>query len=251
MTSVLQPAAAMRIAEDVWLSGLMERPVFRVDVGDGRSLEPGAAAVLKAHAAGRGAAMYYAKTDTSAVAAVRELGTAGMHVVDTTVTLERAAGEAPEPPDGVEVNDCPSDQADAVLDIAGSCFRYSRFHVDPQIPRPLAHRIKREWVASYVRGQRGERLLVATAGGRVAGFLAVLSAAEAGRQVRVIDLVGVDERSQRSGVGIALVAAFIERAGTADLLRVGTQVANLPSLALYHRCGFRIAGTGYVLHMHL
>ena len=37
----------------------------------------------------------------------------------------------------------------------------------------------------------------------------------------------------------------------ADMLRVGTQVANLPSISLYEKCGFHVAETTYVLHAHV
>ena len=33
-------------------------------------------------------------------------------------------------------------------------------------------------------------------------------------------------------------------------VRVGTQIANIPSLRLYESLGFRIADTHYVLHYH-
>jgi len=51
------------------------------------------------------------------------------------------------------------------LDIAESAFVYSRFHLDPLVPKELANRVKREWIANYVRRQRGERLLVAEVDG--------------------------------------------------------------------------------------
>ncbi|HJO04534.1 MAG TPA: GNAT family N-acetyltransferase [Acidobacteriota bacterium] len=197
--------------------------------------------------------MYYAKVDTRAVATVRDLSRTGMRVVDVGVTLEfdaRFDGSTVIPAD-VVVRDCLPDDVDTVLDIAGSCFRYSRFHVDPDVPRTIAHRIKREWIANYVRGERGEQLLVARRDERLVGFLAMMSLHEADRRIRVIDLIGVDSAHQGQGVGRALVASFLDATAASEGRRVATQASNIPSLGLYQRFGFRVIRTGYVLHMHV
>lgn len=231
----------------------MERPVFRVDVEDSAALAPGDHARLTAHAVANPGAMYYAKVDTGAVAVVRDLSHAGMHVVDVSVALalDPPTEVMPVATPGMVVDGFTPDDAEAVLDIAGSCFRYSRFHIDPDVPRAIANRIKREWIASYIRGERGDHLLVARVGGRPVGFLAVMSLQEGYRRVGIIDLVGVDTNHQRRGIGSALVASFVEKAGPSEGRRVVTQAANIPSLALYERFGFRVTRTGYVLHMHV
>ena len=55
---------------------------------------------------------------------------------------------------------------------------------------------------------------------------------------------------QKVAVGVrddvAGESSFVSRT-----LRVGTQVANVPSLRLYENCGFRVAESAYVLHGHL
>ena len=250
---VLAHAAQLRIAADTWLSRMIGRAVFRVDVGDAAALTPDDGARLTAHVAGNRPAMYYAKVDTGAVAAVRDLSHAGMHVVAVSVALDLDpfAAVTPAATPGIVVDGFSPDDAEAVLDIAGSCFRHSRYHVDPDVPRAIAHRIKREWIASYVRGQRGDHLLVARSGGRPVGFMAVMSVRQGDRRVRVIDLIGIDNAYQRRGIGSALVAAFVDGVGPSEGRRVITQASNIPSLGLYERFGFRVTRTGYVLHMHV
>lgn len=179
-------------------------------------------------------------------ASVGVLEHAGFRVVDVNMTLERD-GWAGLASTGVVAPATP-DQHGELLRIAGSCFRYSRFHLDPLIPRELADRVKREWVRSYVEGTRGVELLAAEHEGRPAGFLAVLEARDG---ARVIDLVGVASDAQSRGVGEALVTAFAQRHGEGRTLRVGTQAANIPSLRLYEKLGFRIASAHYVLHCHV
>jgi ribosomal protein S18 acetylase RimI-like enzyme len=245
----------VRIDSDPWLRDLFGHAVYRVDPTAADAEDDGdATEALRRHLAGAALpAFYYAKVDTSDVTLVRALAAAGMTVVDVNVTLGVDAKELRPPVQavGIRVADCAPGDAAAVLDIAGTAFQYSRFHLDPEVPRELAHRIKREWIANYVRGRRGEALLVAHVDGRPAGFLAVIGATRDGRQIRAIDLIAVDPRAHRRGIGRALVTAFISRFGEgAEQLQVGTQIANAPSLALYQQFGFTVRHSAYVLHMH-
>jgi len=198
-------------------------------------------------------AFLYAKVPLTEVATIKALTNAGYYFVDTNVTLQHVASA-----DGGCVNEAvvvePAAAADhaAAQDIAGNSFTYSRFHLDPNFPGALADRVKREWVRSYCVGRRGEQLVVARLGGRVAGFLAVLAAEVEGRSAAIIDLIAVDRSARKAGVGAALVHYFVTCWGErVQALRVGTQLANLPSLALYRRCGFAIIEARQVLHAHL
>jgi ribosomal protein S18 acetylase RimI-like enzyme len=243
--------ATMRIKRDDWLSCTVGRSVFAIEVGDS---PPGEAArALAAHRQDQSEAFHYVKVPTQKTAHVRALGEAGMAVVDVNVTLTRQGVKRDTVPvHGVVVEDYRPADAAEVLDIAGSCFRYSRFHLDPQFPLEIAHRVKREWIANYVHGRRGERLLVARLEGSAVGFLAVLGGAEEGRTIKIIDLVGVATQTQGRGVGTALVRFFVEQyQDSCDRLLVGTQVANTPSLRLYERMGFRVSQSAYVLHGHV
>lgn len=241
----------MEIRDDGWLGAIFGHPVYRLE-GDLADAGPRVAE----HARRQRAALYYAKVDTDRVEDVGGLVAAGFAVVDASVTLgldtQEAAtrGETPAGPAGT-IREALAEDHEAAMAIAARCFRYSRFHLDPRVGRAVADRIKGEWVRSYVRKQRGEALYVALAEGRPAGFLAVLAADAGGRRVRVIDLVGVDVPAQGRGVGEALVRFFVGRyRQECDELRVGTQAANVPSLRLYEKCGFRVVRTQYVLHLH-
>lgn len=230
----------MDLREDSWLSGIFGHAVFRVSSERAED--------IAAHARSRPCAFYFAKVSTEETARVRELGAAGFFVVDVNVTLGRDPGVPAGPVPGIRVTASRPEHRAGVLEIAESCFRYSRFHLDPLVPVATAHRIKRDWVDNYLRGARGERIWIAELDGRPAGFLAVLASGK----TRIIDLVGVRKDIQRRGVGRALVSEFIRQEGpSADLLQVGTQAANVPSLRLYENAGFRVERTQYVLHLHV
>lgn len=229
----------------------MERDVYRavLDVHEVPDASSRAALVESIRTAN--GAMYFAKLDTLDVEALRVLGAIGFYVVDATVTL--ATGDTRASIDAtVTVCEATPAMYDDILSVAGSAFRYSRFHLDPQVPLALAHRIKREWIASYTRKERGALLLAGAVDGRTAGFLAVLDQQIDGRRVRTIDLIGVDSAYQGRGVGTALTRYFVNAyARDFDVLQVGTQAANVPSLRMYMKCGFIPTSTGYVAHLHV
>lgn len=226
------------VSSDAWLTALFGLPVSRV--------EPGAPAEALSALPAPGFA--YAKVRAADAAEVARLEGLGFRVVDINMTFERAGGDAPAPT-------APVVRVDAalvpeVLDIAGSCFRFSRFHLDPKVDDALAHRIKREWIRSYAEGRRGHSLWAALDAGRPAGFLAVLTVEQGGKRRAVIDLIGVAERAQGRGFGRDLVNFFAREFAGYDALAVGTQAANAPSMRLYESCGFRAAGAAIVLHRH-
>jgi ribosomal protein S18 acetylase RimI-like enzyme len=241
------------------LSGVVGYPVFRLQTAKGtvNADASDVAQLVRTHSASHPRALYYAKVDTARIAAAVALAGAGFFPVDVNVTFEMASGLAvpralPDTEDTIGVADIGPDQHEAILAIAESCFRYSRFHLDPLLPDAIANRIKREWVASYLRRDRGAALLAATLDGRPAGFLAALASEENGHRIYVIDLVGVESSAQRRGVGRALVQTFLNRyCELADVLRVGTQIANVPSMRLYQQLGFSIVGSQYVFHLHV
>jgi ribosomal protein S18 acetylase RimI-like enzyme len=246
----------MRVEPDPWLAQVLGHDAYRVSLGalsadlgaDARALHDSLAGTC-----GR-AGFYYAKVPSQAVDQLRLFCGAGFSVVDVNVTFERTADLNPglQPRRATLVRDMrPADHAE-ILGIAEHCFSYSRFHLDPFFAQEQANRIKREWVRNYILGKRGERLLVAEWDGVPVGFLAVLAGEIKGRSCRVIDLIGVSGSYQGRGVGRGLVDHFSRLyAGKCDVLRVGTQVANIPSVRLYERCGFRVAESAYVLHAHV
>jgi ribosomal protein S18 acetylase RimI-like enzyme len=237
----------MKVEHDPWLAEVLGCDVYRVSPAAGSQSRP--RVLQPSHTT----AFYYAKVPATQVGLVRGLCAEGFAVVDVNVTFERpTGGELPQATPNVVVRDVQPADGEAVLAIGGSCYVHSRFHLDPLFSQEQAHQVKREWVRNYLLGRRGERLLVADVGGEPVGFLAVLTSASRDRPCRVIDLLGVAPAHQGRGVGRALVRHFLATYdGVCDAVRVGTQVANVVSLRLYERFGFRVADSAYVLHAHV
>ena len=82
--------------------------------------------------------------------------------------------------------------------------------------------------------------------GAVVGFLQLLRAGA----TLVIDLIAVEPRVRGRGIASDLVALAERSTENVETLRVGTQIANVPSIRLYETLGFRTTGATYVFHYH-
>jgi len=227
------------LTPDVWLSSLFGFPAWRA------ACEAGGQSLALLQDGGHHFA--YAKLDTTDVAISTALTDIGFRLVDTLLSFSGM-------PEGRSVSGMrfadPGDR-DAVETIAGQCFRFSRFHLDPQVPDTLANAIKAAWAANYFAGQRGEGMVIAEVEGQVAGFLQLLWAGD----VLVIDLIGVVPQLQGRGIGSGMIQHAACH-GTGDgripaKMLVGTQSANAPSVRLYESLGFRMASAQHVLHHHV
>jgi GNAT superfamily N-acetyltransferase len=224
------------VREDPWLAQRLGRPVLTFEADD----DPVAVASA---ATGRAPSFAQAKVSCADVEITLALQDAGFRVVDVNVVLSRSTLSGGVMPSDVQVAG-ERDRA-AVLDIAESHYDVSRFHLDPAIPMERANAIKRDWAASYLDGDRGERLLVVREGSRTIGFLGILQSSP---EVRVIDLIAVHRDRRGLGAGRALVETLLHSGeGRVD---VGTQIANSPALAFYERLGFTVRDTRFVLHLH-
>ncbi len=236
-------------AADTWLAETLARPVFKW-TGCTEGVAEGRLAAEMVELANGGDAFFFARMPTTDVSQCAAFSRAGFSVVDTGITFAWA-GEVEAPQSDISVGVVRPEQHAAVTEIAGRCFRWSRFHLDPRIPVGLANLVKRRWIESYCRGHRGTVLYVGSVDDRVAGFLAVLESSMENRPYAAIDLIGVSPEYQGRGVGTALVRRFVEDwRERAKELRVGTQAANVQSLRFYERNGFRAVGSSYVLHAH-
>ena len=237
----------MKFVPDEWLGGVLGYDVFRIDLEPNEPVETAQILPMKAMSH---KSLVYVKIPATHIQQMGAFTTAGFKVIDVNVIFEREPQQLVL--DGrVTVREARPEDEGSVLNIAGTSFEYSRFHLDPLLPREAADRIKREWVASYFHKGRGERLLVAEVDGHPAGFLCVLvtgPAAETG----VIDLIGVDRQLQGRGIGRRLVEYHInDSVNKHSRLIVGTQIANIPSMRLYQACGYAISDSSYVLHAHV
>lgn len=232
-------AAAGGLVDDTWLSDALGRPAFHL----GAEADPAAALA----ALGPGPAFVDARCDVASTGRAAALTAAGFCLADTNVQLLRPAGPAPAvEPAGARFA-VAADEA-PVRAIAAEAFVFDRFHADPAIGHDPASRLKAEWAGNFFAGRRGRWMVVAdAAGGGVGGFLQLLEGKDG---ELVIDLVATGEAARRQGLAAAMIAFAAARCLPGQAVRVGTQIANIPSLRLYARLGFVPVSASYIFHYH-
>lgn len=194
-----------------------------------------------------GAGFRWTTTSPQDVLAAQALTDQGFYIVDTRVTLEKKLPSriiAPIP-QGYAIRASQPTDEEQVTAIASTAFTCNRFYNDPAILPLSASKIKEMWARNFFRGMRGDIMVVATQGKKVVGFNLVLKKDD----VLVIDLIAVDAAHRQRGLASAMIAASATTPGI-NLMRVGTQLANIASLRAYQKAGFVITGAEHVWHCH-
>ena len=239
-----------RLQPDAWLGGILEREAYTLALAQAGSDRPGtgfSGDFRPLRDLLHREVFVSAKVAVADLEACHALESLGFRLIDTNVQFEKTLPDRAMPPQGCLVRSAvPSDQ-EAVAGIAGSSIIFSRFHLDPRIPRQVADLLKAEWTRNFFRGSRGQAMIVAEHEGTVAGFLQALRPEPA---TLIIDLIATDRRFQRRGIASAMCRFLETLFPEARRARVGTQVANTPSLLLYTRLGYAFASAQYVFHHH-
>ena len=132
--------------------------------------------------------------------------------------------------------------------LAKNLFKHSRFNIDPNISEETACRIKEEWAGNFFSGKRGKWMIVIEENSKILGFLQII---DKNQDTIIIDLIAVDEKSKGKGLAKEMIAfAHRECLKENGSIQVGTQAANISSINLYLKLGFRVKSVSYVLHMH-
>jgi len=230
------------LIKDPWLSEMLGYNVYRVILdetfihGCGRE---GLESVKEGHV------LLYSKVATDDLEGICFLQNSGFYLVDTNVVFKKeiAPGKSAVPFDRVRL--ARKEDEEEIARIAGSSFRFSRFHLDVNIPDETANRIKAEWTRNYFRGTRGDSMVVAEKGGEVTGFLQLIFGSAG---ALVIDLIAVGKENHKLGLARDMVLYAEENSGDFREIRVGTQIANTPSIQFYENIGFRYVSSQYIFH---
>lgn len=232
-----------RLVEDGWLSGHLGKRAFHV-TGDFTRLD--ACKEDLAARLDRGPHFADIKIAVDDISLIRTIDDLGFSLIDTNLrfSIPRAPGPAPAP---TEVGFARPDMAAAVGAIAEKSFVFDRFHRDPEISAVTANAIKRQWAEAFFGGKRGSWMVVACRNDVPIGFLLLLRSQ---LDELIIDLIAVDPSCRGKGTAQAMIGFASSRCDVAGPMVVGTQVANVPSVRLYEKLGFRMASAQYVFHRH-
>ncbi|MCB9721112.1 MAG: GNAT family N-acetyltransferase [Candidatus Omnitrophica bacterium] len=189
----------------------------------------------------------YCKIPVENMTVASQLAALKFQLVDNLVTLEKEIKPQETAAFHKEIRLAnPADEA-ATVEVARSSFQYSRFHADQRIDNAHADRVKAEWVRNFFRGKRGTDMVLGIVNGEVAGFSQLLRAGD----VLVIDLIAVAPTARKRGLATDMINYAQQYCrGNCGKYRVGTQMANIPSINLYQNLGFTVTQKDYVYHYH-
>ncbi|WP_416897446.1 MAG: GNAT family N-acetyltransferase [Minwuia sp.] len=231
----MNPGPGMAYRSDEWLSGLLGKAVWH--------LTPTGAEMDQIPLPQTSPCFIDAKVGASDIETANRLQNAGFRLIETNIRLERASWPAAFSRTARFADD--PDRA-AVERIAESGFTYSRFHMDPMVPKAAADSVKRAWAGNYFDGKRGDHMVVSEVDGEIAGFLQLLVDGDN----MTIDLVAVDSRFRGKGLARDMISFAEATIPNINRLTVGTQASNVRSLHAYVTNKFQFTAATYVFHFH-
>jgi len=190
----------------------------------------------------------FSKVKPHKIDQIRFLEERHFHLIDTNIVFEKKIKQFFKKSKGYDIRFAgPYDEL-PTMDLAGRSFKYSRFHLDNAIKKQKADTLKKEWAGNYFKNKRGDSMVLAILEGNVVGFLLLLYDIPAA--TLLIDLIGVDRRYRRMGIASSMISFAEEHCGDFKKIRVGTQLANLPSIKFYQDNGYKLLSSYYVFHYH-
>ncbi|MBI2328758.1 MAG: GNAT family N-acetyltransferase [Chloroflexi bacterium] len=230
---------------DQWLARTLKRDVYKLVVDD--DLVKRARNYDRLKELQDRSVFIYSKVSPEALSAVKFLEEQGFNLIDTNIVFEKPIAPSENCTANCDLRFTIPEDQNQVVELARRSFVYSRFHLDSAFPREVADMIKAEWVGSYFTGNRGDTMVVALAGDVIIGFLLLIYGEDG---TLVIDLIAVDEKYRRKGVAEDMIAFAESQCHGFTQIRVGTQLANAPSLRLYEGMRFKITAAQYTFHYH-
>ena len=189
----------------------------------------------------------YSRIPTDDLTAIESLEKFNFNLIDTNVIYDKPIWVPPSLTGCYHLRFVNPEDRTQVVELARQLFVYSRFHQDPYIRKETANHIKAEWANNYFKGERGDQMIIASDNQSIVGFLQLIL--EQDKTIK-IDLVGVAE--QYRGMGIASDMIRYAEKQNQNFLRIitGTQIANIASIRLYEKMGFRAVASKYIFHYH-
>jgi dTDP-4-amino-4,6-dideoxy-D-galactose acyltransferase len=139
-----------------------------------------------------------------------------------------------------------------LLELAVAAGAFSRFAVDPRIPRSQCAKLYESWMQQSCLGEMADCVLGAFEAGPFSPCLGMITLAFAEDEAR-IGLIAVQAKARGKGIGSALIQAAHRKMAERGICRavVITQLANVPACRLYERCGYRICDVQNYYHFWL
>ena len=226
------------LTKDLWLTSILGKNVYQLNencVDSFSSLD-----------LPREPSLVTAKLSVNSLESIHKLQKLNFYIVDTSIQFKKNILNSQRYLGGTRF--AGQNDINNISKIAKQEFLFDRFHSDPAIPNDLACKIKSEWTKNYFKNLRGDWMIVVEVGNNLCGFLQLIKGEDGSV---IIDLIAVDKAAQNQGLASQMIQfAFINCPAQNGIYRVGTQISNGPSIALYMKLGFSFSSAQYVLHYH-
>ncbi|RDE11041.1 MAG: hypothetical protein C4K47_10605 [Candidatus Thorarchaeota archaeon] len=139
----------------------------------------------------------------------------------------------------------------SLVSLASSAFGLDHFHQDLEISKDAADAMYGIWIRNLFHEQAC-RVFIHEIDHKIGGFVTLREAPDeldAKRPKYHIDLIAVDEKHRRSGVGRRLLRKVTDEVGRDSRIDVATQASNLGAIRLYLDAGFSICSYSVTLHL--
>jgi dTDP-4-amino-4,6-dideoxy-D-galactose acyltransferase len=176
--------------------------------------------------------------DSDNILACQRAETAGYKMMDVRVTLERQTA-----PFGSSARLFREEDIDALVRIARSAHRITRFYADPHFPDARCDDLYETWIRKSCEGWAERVLVVGPPSGYITVHLDDDSKASIG-------LIAVCETDREAGKGKELVQAAVDFAYSRgrEQMTVVTQGRNINAQRVFQSCGFRTCKTEVWFH---
>lgn len=202
-------------------------------------------------AAERGLRLVYGQCGHAEVASHQLCLELGGRFVDAkrTYSLSLADAQLTSTVPALRADDSPCSRRQ-LRSLAWQSAEFSRYRVDPDMPRGSWQRMYSAWIQNSLNGKLADAVLVEreaeNEGGRIVGMITVSHCGEVG----TIGLLGVDERWRGRGIGRRLLQAAASQCRTSGCtqLVVVTQGDNAPACRAYESAGYSLADEQHIFH---
>ena len=141
------------------------------------------------------------------------------------------------------VLNCPL--TEELLELAYESGKYSRFHLDANLPESVYLTLYRLWIERSLKGEIATDVLVYRENGHVLGVLTYKINADAVD----IGIVAVSSKAAGKGIGSKLMQSFLSRMADGTKISVATQKRNRIACHYYDKNGFRVESVTNIYHL--
>ena len=161
---------------------------------------------------------------------IHALEKAGFILVDGLITLEINTSDIETEISAIEIREANKNDLDKLKKITNGLYSISRIFNDSIISKDKANKFYIKWVENSVLVWEEEKDIL--------GYITLQKKGQ-------VPLIGVSPQARGKGIAKKLIKASFNRFKEwgCEIIRIETQMDNIPALRVYHDCGFKVVNS--------